>query len=102
MRINLVNNKEVISTKYAARYLKVSYNALIKEIDTTDSNGGDICWQARIADKSSERPILGFDVDYLREVLNVIGNVRQRGKAIFTNDVKEKLKPINKRWRARR
>lgn len=96
----MLNIESVISTKHAATFLNVSYASLMKEIDTK-FNAGSIRWQAKISDNDDSRPILGFDVDYLREVLSVLGKDRQKGKPIFTADVKTRLDRINKRWKDR-
>ena len=49
MAIDLLNHGSVISTKWAAKYLKVSYAAFKKEIDLA-KNKGIIRYQGRIDD----------------------------------------------------
>lgn len=101
MKGNLLNSWPVISTKWAAKFLNISYAAFIKEIDIV-SNKGTIRWQACITDQDNSRPILGFEQPYLVDVLKVLGKERQKGKAIFTADIKAKIERINKRWSERR
>ena len=97
MAIDLLNHGSVISTKWAAKYLKVSYAAFKKEIDLA-KNKGIIRYQGRIDDDDSSHPTLGFDLRYLDEILAVIGKERKQGKPVFPPEVLDKIEKINKRW----
>ncbi len=87
----------VISTKWAAKYLNISYKLLSTNIDK-EGNRGRIRYQARVDDEDGSRPILGFDVSYLKEVKKILGSVRKQGMALFTEDVEEQLQKLNKKW----
>ena len=105
MRQNLVDiakrddmqGEKVIPTNQAAKMLRISY-ALFDKLMDKASNRGLIRYQARIDDRDSSRPILGFEVPYLEDILEVLGDERGPGKVIFTNQAKQKIERINHKW----
>lgn len=97
MKGNVVNKWPVISTKWSAVFLDISYGALVKEINP-DDNSGLIKWQAKISDQDNSRPILGFEQPYLVEVKKALGPIRTKGKPLFTSEVRSKIERINKKW----
>lgn len=92
--------KSTIPTKAAAKLLKVSYAKLKEHIDF-DKNQGVIRYQARIEDEDESRPILGFEVDYLKEVNSILGPDRGPGIRVFTPENIEKLRKFNQNWKNR-
>lgn len=90
----------VISTKWAARFLNLSYTAFKQEIDPFQ-NQGTIKWQARIDDEDNSRPILGFALDYLEGLNKILGKKRIQGKRIFTPEIKARIHILNEQWKLR-
>jgi hypothetical protein len=89
--------KRVLPTKLARKYLKISQELMDKSLDK-EKNQGLIKYQVSVAAENSSRPILAFEVPYLKEILGVIGTKRGPGKVLFTPEAVSRIELINKKW----
>jgi len=94
--------ENVLTFNQAVRYLKISTNAAQKGMA-----GGWLQPQKRIEfekeGSTGLRPAIGFEVDYLNELMKILPPEKSRGKGtqIWTAEVKEKVRKINERWPTR-
>lgn len=84
----------MISGRQAADYLNISDNVFFPAI-----RGGILLAQMEARRQTSTQ--YSFAVEYLDQVRKVLPIERRKGLTVFTRDVVERLKPINKSWEGR-
>jgi hypothetical protein len=84
----------MISARNAARIWRMAYGVIKPAIES-----GLLTPQAIGNDLPGRVSYIAFACDYIDDVLAILGPERATGHTVLTEDVKENLRALNKKWK---